>query len=52
MLKVFAHHLDCKNLPIPDIYFTLHDAARITPNIVVNSHAKGKERGAWIPRKI
>ena len=35
-----------------DIYFTLLDAASIAPDIVVNSLAKGKERGAWIPFKI
>ena len=52
LLKVFAQRLKSKNVPIPDIYCTLNDAASITPNIVVNSHAKGKERGAWIPFKI
>ena len=40
---------ESKNVPIPDIYFTLFDAASINPNLVVNSHAKGKERGSWIP---
>ena len=52
LLKDFAQRLKRKNVPIPDIYFTLLDAASITPNLVVNSHAKGKERGAWIPFKI
>ena len=52
LLKDFARSLKRKNVPIPDIYFTLLDAANITPNLVVNSHAKGKERGAWIPFKI
>ena len=52
LLKDFAQHLKRKNLPIPDIYFTLLDAASITPNLVINSHANGKERGAWIPFKI
>ena len=51
-LKDFAQHLKRKNVPIPEIYFTLLDAASITPNLVVNSHAKGEERGAWIPFKI
>ena len=45
LLKDFAQRLKRKNVPIPDIYFTLLDAASITPNFVVNSHAKGKERG-------
>ena len=52
LLKDFAQRLKRKNVPIPDIYFTLLDAASITPNRVVNSHAKGKGRGAWIPFKI
>ena len=39
-----------KNVPVPDIYLTLLDAASITPDIVVISHAL--ERGAWIPFKI
>ena len=52
LLKDFAQRFKRKNVPIPDIYFTLLDAASITPNLVVNSHAKGKEKGAWIPLKI
>ena len=52
LLKDFAQRLKRKNLPIPDTYFTLLDAASITADLVVDSHAKGKERGAWIPFKI
>ena len=52
LLKGFVQRLKRKNAPIPDSYFSLLDAASITPNRVVNSHAKGKERGAWIPFKI
>ena len=48
LLKDFAQRLKRKNVPIADIYFTLLDAANITPNLAVNSHAKGKERGTWI----
>ena len=51
LLKDFAQRLKRKNVPIPDIYFTLLDTASITPNLVIYSHAKGKERGAWIPFK-
>ena len=51
-LKDFAQSLNRKKLPIPDIYFTLLDAASITPDPVVNSHAKVKERGAWILYEI
>ena len=52
LLKVFALRLRRKNVPIPDFYFTLLDAASVTPNLVVDSHSKGKEKGAWIPFKI
>ena len=52
LLKGCAQRLKRKHKPVPDIYFTLLDAASITPDIVVNSHAKGKERGAWIPFRI
>ena len=52
LLKDFSQRLKCKNVPIPEFYFTLLDAASITPDLAVNSHAKGKERGAWIPFKI
>ena len=52
LLKDFAQRLKRKNVPVPDIYFTLLDAASITPGIVVNSHAKGEERRAWIPFKL
>ena len=51
LLKDFTQRLKRKNVLIPDIYFTLLDAASITPNLVVNSHAEGKERGAWISFK-
>ena len=52
LLKDFAQRLKCKNVPIRDFYFTFSDAASITTDLVVNSHAKGKERRAWIPFKI
>ena len=44
--KDFAQRLKRKSVTIPEFYFTLLDAASITPDIVVNSHAKCKERGA------
>ena len=52
LLKDFAQRWKRKYVPITDIYFTLLDTDSITPNLVVNSHAKGKERVAWIPFKI
>ncbi len=52
LLKDFAQRLKRKNVTIPDFYFTFFDAAIITLNLVVNSHAKSKERGALIPFQI
>ena len=52
LLKDFAQRLKRKNVPIPDISVTSLDAASITPNLVANSHAKGREGGALIPFKI
>ena len=40
LLNDFAQRLKRKKVPITDIYFTYFDAASITPDIVVNSHAK------------
>ena len=51
-LTDFAQTLKRKNLAVPDIYFTLLDAADITPSLVLNKNAKEKERGSWIPFKI
>ena len=52
LLQDFAQHLRRKNADVPDIYFTLLDAANISPSIVLNQNAKAKERGNWIPFKI
>ena len=52
LLQDFAQHLRRKNADVPDIYFTLLDAADISLGIVLNQNAKAKERGNWIPFKI
>ena len=52
LLQDFAQHLRRKNADVPDIYFTLLDAADISPSIVLNQNTKAKERGNWIPFKI
>ena len=51
-LTDFAQTLKRKNAAVPDIYFTLLDAADITPSLVLNKNAKEKERGSWILFKI
>ena len=51
-LTNFAQTLKLKKAEVPDIYFTLLGAADITPSLVLNNHAKEKERGSWVPFKI
>ena len=52
LLKDFAQHLRRKNADVLDFYFTLLDAAYISPSIVLNQNAKARDRGNWIPFKI
>ena len=51
-LSDFAQQLRRKNADVPDIYFTLLDAADISPTLILNQNAKAKERGSWVPFKI
>ena len=48
----FAQQLRRKNADTPDIYFTLLDAAGLSPTLILNQNAKAKERGSWVPFKI
>ena len=48
-LSDFVQQLRRKNADVPDIYFTLLDAAGITPTLILNQNAKAKERGSWVP---
>ena len=48
----FAQQLRCKNADVPDLYFTLLDAAVISLILILKQNAKGKERGNWDPFKI
>ena len=41
-----AQQLRRKNADIADIYFTLLDAAGISPTLILNQNAKAKERGS------
>ena len=52
LISVFTLHLHRKNEDVPDIYFTLLDAAGISPSLVFNQNAKAKDRGSWIPFKV
>ena len=51
-LSDIAQQLRRKNADIPDIYFTLLDAAGIYPILILNQNAKAKEKGSWVPFKI
>ena len=52
LISGFTLHLRRKNADVPDIYFTLLDAAGISPSLVFIQNAKAKERGSWIPFKL
>ena len=48
----FAQELRRKNTDVLDIYFTLLDAAGISPTLILNQNATAKERGSWVPFKF
>ena len=52
LISHFTLHLRRKNADVPDIYFTLLDAAGISPSLVFNQNAKAKDRGNWVPFKV
>ena len=52
LISDFTLHLRRKNADFPDIYFTLLDAAGISPSLVFNQNAKAKDRGSWVPFKV
>ena len=52
LISDFPQHLRRKNADVPDIYFTLLDAAGISPSLVLNQNATAKERGSWVPFKV
>ena len=46
LIADFTIHLRRKNADVPDIYFTLLDAAGTSPSLVFNQNAKAKDRGS------
>ena len=52
LISDFTLHLRRKNVDVPDIYFTLLDAAGISLSLVFNQNAKAKYRGSWVPSKV
>ena len=51
-LMDFAQQLRRNNADVPDISFTLLDAAGISPTLILNQIAKVKEGGSWVPFKF
>ena len=52
LISDFTLHLRGKNADVSDIYFTLLDAAGISPSLVFTQNAKTKDRGSWVPFKV
>ena len=52
LISDFTQHLRRKSADAPYIYFTLLDAAGISPSLVFNENAKTKDRGSWVPFKV
>ena len=52
LISDFIQHLRSKNVDVPDIHFTLLDAAGISPSLVFNQNAKAKDRGSRVPFKV
>ena len=52
LISDFTLHLRRKNAAVPDIYFTLLEAAGKSPSLVFNQNAKAKDRGSWVPFKV
>ena len=52
LISDFTLRLRRRNADVPDIYFTLLDAAGISPSLVYNHNAKAKDIGSWVPFKV
>ena len=52
LISEITLHLRRRNAEVPDIYFTLLDAAGIPPSLVFNQNARAKDRGSWIPFEV
>ena len=52
LISDFTLHLRRKKADVPDSYFTLLDAAGISPSLVFNQNAKAKDRVSWVLIKV
>ena len=48
----FVQQLHRKKAEVLEIYFTLLDAAGLSPTLILNQNAKAKDRGSWVRFKI
>ena len=51
ILSIFVQRLRRKNADVPDISFTLLEAAGMSPTLVLYRNAKAKKKGSWVPFK-
>ena len=51
-LSDLGQQLRRKKADVPEIYFTLLDAAGLSPTLILNQNAKAEERGSRVPLKI
>ena len=52
LISDFTLQLRRRNVDVPDIYFTLLDAAGISPSLVFSQNARTKDRGSWVLFKV
>ena len=57
LISVFFQHLRRKSADVPDIYFTVLDAAGISHSLVFNQNAKAwfpnqNNRESWVPFEV
>ena len=52
LISDFTLHLRRKNADVPDICFTLLDAAPTSTSLVFNQNAKARDRGSWVTFKV
>ena len=52
LISDFTLHLRRKKVDVPDLYFTLFDAAGISSFLVFKQNAKAIDRGSWVPFKV
>ena len=52
LISDFTQPLRRTNVNVPNIYFTLVDAAGKTVSLVFNQNSEAKDRRCWVPFKV